>query len=81
MSRSFKRTPICGITTAVSEKQDKRLANRKLRSKTRSMLNVAVKADSSGVLLPSIREVSNVWSFDKDGKQWLDRPTSKDMRK
>lgn len=31
MSRSRKRTPVCGMTTAHSEKEDKRRANRKLR--------------------------------------------------
>ena len=31
MSRSHKKNPVCGITNAPSEKQDKRLANRRLR--------------------------------------------------
>jgi hypothetical protein len=31
--------------------------------------------------LVSIKEVSNVWSFDKDGKQFLQNPTKKDFRK
>lgn len=45
MSRSRRRTPVCGITTARSEKQDKVTAHR--------------------------RELSNVWSYAKDGKQYL----------
>jgi hypothetical protein len=31
MSRSYRKTPIRGITTADSEKRDKQLANRRLR--------------------------------------------------
>lgn len=61
MSRSRKKTPIAGMTNARSEKQDKRNANRKLRRKTR--------ADPEHA--PLLREVSNVWTFDKDGKIYL----------
>jgi hypothetical protein len=31
--------------------------------------------------LPVTKELSNVWSFDKDGKQFLKQPTKKDLRK
>ena len=67
MSRSRRRTPVCGITTADSEKQDKRIANRKLRRKVR----VAIRADAE-VELPARREVSNPWCMDKDGKMRFD---------
>ena len=67
MSRSRRRTPICGITTADSEKQDKRIANRKLRRKVR----VAIRADAEGEL-PARRVVSNPWCMDKDGKMRFD---------
>jgi hypothetical protein len=66
LSRSRKKTPITGITTARSEKQDKRLANRKLRRKTRQALRCR---DLD--VLPVLREVSNVWCMDKDGKFWF----------
>ena len=62
MSRSYRHTPIFGITTSRSEKQDKRFANRPLRRKVKSRL---VTGDEE---MPLLREVSNVWSFDKDGK-------------
>ena len=86
MSRSFKRTPITGYTTAESEKLDKRLANRRLRRKSGAILRSSVTASGDenvhGVSdLPRIREVSNVYTFDKDGKQWLDEPDPKDLRK
>lgn len=81
MSNSFKKTPICGHTTAVSEKQDKRLANRRFRRTVRQQLGcVGIAVDADGVIT-DIRAVSNVWSFDKDGKQYLDDPDPKDLRK
>jgi len=75
MSRSTKKTPKSGITTAETEKENKRLANRKFRRVTK--LQVKKGSDE-----PSLtRELSNVWSFDKDGKQFLKKPTKKDLRK
>ncbi len=38
MSKSYRKHPFSPITTAVSEKQDKRLANRKLRRIARECL-------------------------------------------
>jgi hypothetical protein len=82
MSRSFVRTPITGMTTAVSEKQDKRLANRRLRRSARQRLHeVESGAEADAVMVPLLRDVSNVYSFDKDGKQWLDNPEPSDWRK
>jgi hypothetical protein len=63
MSRSKKRSPFTAITTAESEKDDKRTANRKFRRKLKQSI---FNQDES---LPLIREVSNVWSFGKDGKR------------
>ena len=60
MSRSHLKNPFFGFTTAVSEKQDKREANRRLRRKVRA-----------GKCYLTLREVSNVWSFAKDGKRYL----------
>jgi hypothetical protein len=67
MSRSRRKTPISGITVAESEKKDKQIANRRLRHRVRSALATGAE------VLPERREVSNVWSFDKDGKHWWDR--------
>ncbi len=75
MSRSFKKTPRTGITKAETEKDNRRLANRKLRNATKSQVR---KGD---VEISTIREVSNVWAFDKDGKQFLKNPTKRDLRK
>jgi len=75
MSRSTRKTPKSGITTAETEKENKRRANRKFRRVTK----LQVKKGRDEPSLP--RELSNVWSFDKDGKQFLKKPTKKDLRK
>ena len=67
MSRSRRRTPIAGITTAESEKQDKRFANRALRRLAAQILGV----DPEVELLPHCREVTDVWAMAKDGKLWF----------
>jgi hypothetical protein len=68
MSRSTKKNPFTGITTALSEKQDKREANRKERRINREILDQT----KDETKLKATREVSNVWSFGKDGKQRID---------
>ncbi len=68
MTRSSRQTPIVGITTCHSEKRDKRFANRACRR----ALHVALADDATGDgLLPTLRDVSNPWTMDKDGKQWI----------
>lgn len=66
MSKSSRKTPIFGNTTAETEKYDKRLANRRLRRIVRAVLE----NDKNIEILPTLREVSNVWLFNKDGKRW-----------
>jgi len=66
MSRSMRRTSISGIRMAPSEKQDKRLANRRLRRIVRCRLMWRFSE-----LLPDLREVSDVRSFKKDGKTYF----------
>ena len=68
MSRSYRKTPIAGITTAASEKRDKQLANRRLRCMVRQRL----KDEPEAQVLLLKREVSDVWTMDKDGKRWFD---------
>jgi hypothetical protein len=75
MSKSEKKTKIRGITTAKSEKENKQDANRKFRR----IIKQKVKSNESE--LPEIREISNIWSFDKDGKIYDSEMTEKDLRK
>jgi len=78
MSRSRRKTPIGGITTARSEKHDKRLASRKVRRH----VHVALATDSDRDVLPHLREISNVWTMAKDGKRYFDpRRYPQEMRK
>jgi hypothetical protein len=83
MSRSYRHTPVIGITTARSDKPGKVIANRTLRAACRqALINCR---DFDDLVMPHLREVSNVWSFPKDGKQrMMDKTASyfaKCMRK
>lgn len=75
MSRSRKKTPIIGMTTTDTEKKDKRQANRKLRVAVRN----AIVGDEE--VMPELREVSDVWTFSKDGKQWVGHARTEWLRK
>jgi len=63
MARSYYHTPaIVSNTTAVSEKEDKQKANRRLRRK--------VNADTERNAHLTLDDVSSVWTFAKDGKRF-----------
>jgi len=62
---------------ARSDKEDKRLANRKLRRLTHELLRGG---DLEDEIFPIIREVSDVWGMAKDGKTRLD-PSNPDNAK
>lgn len=80
MSRSFKKTPVfgnCGHSSRSSEKEDKRLANRRLRHRA----NQELQEWGEDAELPIIREISNIWDFKHDGKHYRKNYKLKDMRK
>jgi hypothetical protein len=69
MSRSTRKRPWTGVTTAKSEKRDKILAHRRLRAATRLLERLPeIREAAPGLSFPIMREVSDVWSFAKDGK-------------
>lgn len=73
MSRSYRHSCIRGHG-GHSEKQDKRTYNRRLRTRARQMLHQG--GDFDAIVLPEVRDVSNPWSMNKDGKsysRWLAR--------
>lgn len=74
MTRSRRKTPIIGITTAESEKDFKQIEHRRERRKVHS----AVK---SGEEAPDHRHFGNPWSGPKDGRQFLHEPNERLMRK
>jgi hypothetical protein len=76
MSRSRRQHPIIGISIAKSEKYDKQKSNRILRARVRTALT-----KNEDPVLPVLREVSDVWSFAKDGKQYLVDGSAKWLRK
>jgi len=69
MTRSRRKTPVCGITTAESEKADKALTHRLMRRK----VAVALREDEDESTPPEAnREALNPYSMAKDGKQRFD---------
>jgi hypothetical protein len=71
MSRSYKRIPIHGITTAESEKEDKRIWNRSFRKTAKGKIRGAT--DFDAVALPqNIHKETEFWKGAKDGKYWFD---------
>ena len=71
MSRSYKKTPITAFTTAKSDKEDKRLANRLFRRASRNRIK------SNREPFYRLREVCDVWDFAKDGKVYYDKEAVK----
>jgi hypothetical protein len=79
VSRSKRKTPITGITTAESEKRDKRIANKNLRRVAKTTIQ---KNEPEELTLTILREVSNVWDMKKEGKQYFnEKKNPKFMRK
>ena len=79
MSRSRRKSPFTSWTSAISEKEDKRISNRKFRKKTNQMLIDERYYDR----LPlHQKEVTEVYSFAKDGKMYIGKDwDDKYMRK
>lgn len=78
MSKSKKKNSIGGILLSPSEKEDKRLYNRRFRRVCRQILE----SDIDVELFPHLREHSNPWSMNKDGKRWFEaKKYPKRMRK
>ena len=71
MSRSYKHTTISAITTAQSEKRDKRLANRRFRRISKHRVKIEAEP------LIHLNEISDVWDFQKDGKRYFDSDEAK----
>jgi hypothetical protein len=67
MSRSKKKTPIHGVTKCKSEKKDKKMWHAKFRHTEKQRLKTE---DLDDFITTHEREVSNDWSFGKDGKSY-----------
>jgi len=67
MSRSRRKHDIIGLACHhhISEKKDKKASNRRFRSSVKQALR------SGKDILPLRRELSDLWSFSKDGKTYF----------
>jgi hypothetical protein len=79
MSRSRRKTPKVGLSTAASEKDDKAIAHRRARHAIKQALTAA--DDPDVVLAEPEHPRSGGWIFSKDGKRWIGRRRPKLMRK
>ena len=72
MSRSQRKTPIFGMTTARSEKRDKQSWHRALRSREKHRL-VGLRDDGEALIPLDENQVMSPWGMAKDGKQYWPR--------
>lgn len=75
MSRSRRKTPITGVTTAHSEAFDKKCWHRGYRHACRRAIQ------RGDAIMPDERDHSDPWSFSKDGKVYWGSRFPKGMRK
>lgn len=68
MSRSRKKTPIFGYTSAESERDDKRIWHGRARSRERQALHTVEDFDAH--LTTADDQASSTWEMDKDGKHF-----------
>jgi hypothetical protein len=78
MSRSRRKTPIFGNTTATSDHQWKKKAARKLRHKVKQHLEHTLDGDG---FAGKRWDVENPWASPKDGKFYWIKVLDKHMRK
>lgn len=64
MSRSRKKTPVCGFTGAESDKPFKEAEHRRERRKAKVAL-------ASGREVPHPKEFGDEWNSAKDGKEYV----------
>ena len=79
MSRSIKKTKISGYTKSESEKQDKKIWHKKYRRKQKQNLDFCL-SDPDKFIFRHIREETNVWNFDKDGKRWYNKKEAEEYK-
>jgi hypothetical protein len=78
VSRSRRRTPITGITTAASDHRWKKAAARKLRRRVKQHLEATLDGDR---FAGKRWDLVDPWTSDKDGKTYRRDPDAETMRK
>jgi hypothetical protein len=66
MAHSFKKNAAGGYSTASSEKTDKRIWHKRLR--TIELQNLNIINENEEINIPIVHEVSDTWAMNKDGK-------------
>ena len=79
MSRSQRHTPIFGITTARSEREDKRIWHKRLRAHERTALSQLHCLNWDNHIPVHHRAVSDIWSMAKDGRRFWPLAHQADM--
>ena len=77
MSRSRRKTPIFGHTTARSEADDKRLWHKRWRASERDQLSTT--GIDTGHVTTHRNAISSTWDMAKDGKSWFDPSRQREM--
>lgn len=73
MSHSRKKTAITSFTTAKSEKEDKKIINRTIRHKIKTILKKKNIEELEEFIEPKKDEIMDVYDMAKDGKQRIDK--------
>jgi len=84
MSRSRKKLPIAGSTTAQSEKADKQRSSRSNRRTNKAILQKAkyqFLEDLDHLVMELPKETASIWSFSKDGKRYYHYNDIADMER
>jgi hypothetical protein len=77
MGKSYKKNVYTGWAGAESEKHDKETAHRSFRNKEKQALrNVMVNEEEE--FPERLEEVSEEWTFAKDGRQYCGKPKEND---
>lgn len=77
MGKSYKKNAYGGWTGAESEKKDKETAHRAFRNKSKQALKHFVDTEVED-FPEKLREVSEEWTFAKDGRQYCGEPKEND---
>jgi hypothetical protein len=78
VSRSRRKTPIFGHTTAVTDHPWKKAAARRLRHRVKQYLTATLDGDR---IAGKPWDLESDWQSDKDGKHWWGKARPNDMRK
>ena len=72
ISRSYRKTPHCGITTAATDATGKRQLKRRLRHRNKIYVSTGLEPVDRNMLY-------DPWNLDKDGKQRFDPCTHPEL--